>query len=263
MRAERGARTILTRRPAMTIGALAAALIAGGVGAEPSVVTCTLQRSGTEFKGTCDVPCQVNALAVDFDGVRPKFACSDPARRVTASLRQTQTPGDWIGDMQGRQPEDPTRFEIVASGGGAAPAAKIPFGWFPVQSLRLDGDTLALTIAAERQLPPTTDDIRIIDRAIALLTAATWNKNDDRTCPPNPARWSLFCALMQATDEISGGIHYRQPALQAVREVLNEIGGNRFGKHRLMDYNNHPDTTLTEVHDLLRTAQTRLKQRVR
>jgi hypothetical protein len=67
---------------------------------------------------------------------------------------------------------------------------------------------------------------------------------------------------MQATEEVSGGVHYRQPALQAAREVLNEVGGNRLGKHRLMDYNNHPATTLEEVHQLLRTAQSRLAKRV-
>jgi hypothetical protein len=228
---------------------------------ESNVLVCALQRVGPEFKGSCEVPCQVNALAVDFDGVRPGFTCGAPPRRVTATLRKFAAADDWTGDMQGRQPEDPTLFEIVANRSGAA-VAKIPFGWFPVQSLRVDGDALALTIAVERQLPPTNDDIRIIDRSIALLAAGTWNKNDDRTCPPNPRRWSMFCALMQATEEVSGDIHYRQPALQAVREVLNEVGGSRLGKHRLMDYNNHPDTTLEEIHDLLRAAQARLKRRL-
>jgi hypothetical protein len=44
--------------------------------------------------------------------------------------------------------------------------------------------------------------------------------------------------------------------------MLNEVGGNRLGKHRLMDYNNHPATTLEEVRQLLRTAQSRLAKRV-
>jgi len=166
--------------------------------------------------------------------------------------------------MQGSQPEDPTLFETVNNPSGGAGVAKIPFGWFPLQSARLDGDTLALTISVEKQLPPTKDDIRIINRSIELLAdLKTWNKNDDRTCPPNPQRWSMFCALMQATEEVSGSVHYRQPALQAVREVLNEVGGNRVSKHRLMDYNNHPDTTLEEIHNLLRTAQGRLEERFR
>jgi hypothetical protein len=42
-----------------------------------------------------------------------------------------------------------------------------------------------------------------------------------------------------------------------VREVLNEVGGNHLGEHRLMDYNNYPDTTLAEIQDQLRTAQAR------
>jgi hypothetical protein len=48
-----------------------------------------------------------------------------------------------------------------------------------------------------------------------------------------------------------------------VREVLNEVGGNRLGKHRLMDYNHHPDTTLAEIQNLLGTAEARLEKRVR
>ena len=47
------------------------------------------------------------------------------------------------------------------------------------------------------------------------------------------------------------------------REVLNDVGGARLGKHRLMDYNNHPDTTLAEIRNLLGTAQARLANRLR
>jgi hypothetical protein len=230
-------------------------LLAAPSRSEADALTCSLQRSGLQFKGSCDVPCQVNALAVDFDGVTPGFTCNGSPRRVTASLRNV---GDnWIGDMEGSLPEDPTLFEIRRG------IAETPFGWFPL-NVRLDGDTLALTISIERQLPPTTDDLRIINRSMELLAdVKTWNKNDDRICPPNPQRWSLFCALMQATEEVSGNVHYRQPALQAVREVLNEVGGNRVSKHRLMDYNNHADTTLEDVHNLLHTAQKRLEERFR
>jgi len=221
-------------------------------------LTCSLQRTGTDFKGVCEVPCEVNALAVNFDGVKPNFSCYTPPRRVAASLRETEKTG-WIGTMEGAQPEDPTRFEVVEG----ARIAKVPFGWFALQSARTDENGLFLSIAADKQLPPTEDDIRILERARALLSDERhWNKQDDRTCRPNPERWSLFCALMRATEEVSGGVHYRQPALQAAREVLNEVGGNRLGKHRLMDYNNHPATTLEEVHQLLRTAQSRLAKRV-
>jgi len=166
--------------------------------------------------------------------------------------------------MQGKFPEDPTRFEVVMPIAEKPGIAKTPFGWFSLQNAKRENQTLSLTIAANNQLPPTQDDIRIIQRALVLLADdKVWNRADNRTCPPNPQKWSLFCALQQATQEVSGGVHYRQPALQMAREVLNEVGGNRLGKHRLMDYNNHPDTTLAEVHSLLRTAEARLEKRLR
>jgi hypothetical protein len=231
---------------------------------ELNTVTCSLQRTTTEFQGSCDVPCLVNALAIDIDGPNPKVSCNLPLRRVAAILHQTENGENWLGTMEGKHPEDPKRFEIAQGRAGATGVAKTPFGWFALQTARLEGETLTLTIDANRQLPPTTDDIRIIQRAMELVSDVTvWNKEDNRICPQTPQKWSVFCALTQATVEISGGVHYRQPALQMVREVLNEVGGNRLNKHRLMDYNNHPDTTLADIHNLLRTAQTRLNQRLR
>ena len=222
-----------------------------------------LESSGNEFIGTCQVPCSVNALAIDIDGPNPKKACDSPPRSVQATLHETDD-GNWLGTMEGKFPEDPTRFELVMSSGGKPGIAKTPFGWFSLRSAQRENEVLRLTIAANNQLPPTPDDIRIIKRAAALLSDENvWNREDNRTCPANPQKWSLFCALQQAAQEISGGVHYRQPALQMVREVLNEVGGNRLGKHRLMDYNNHPDTTLAEIHGLLSTAQARLEKRLR
>ena len=66
----------------------------------------------------------------------------------------------------------------------------------------------------------------------------------------------------------SDGGNLRQCSLSSARpsngkRSSNEVGGNRLGKHRLMDYNNHPDTTLAEIHSLLRTAQARLEKRLR
>ena len=230
---------------------------------DANTLTCVLDRSGREFKGTCAVPCSVNALAIDIDGPNPKKACDSPPRSVQAALHETSG-GNWLGTMQGKFPEDPTRFELVVSNGARPRVAKTPFGWFSLQSAEQEDETLHLTIAANNQLPPTQDDIRIIQRAIALLSdEKVWNREDNRTCPANPQKWSLFCALEQATQEVSGGVHYRQPALQMVREVLNEVGGNRLGKHRLMDYNNHPDTTLAEIRNLLGTSQARLANRLR
>ena len=108
-------------------------------------LTCSLQKTGTEFKGACEVPCEVNALAVNFDGIKPNFSCHAPPRRVAASLRKVEKTG-WIGTMEGAQPEDPTRFEVAEG----ARIAKVPFGWFALQSARTDENGLFLSIAADK-----------------------------------------------------------------------------------------------------------------
>lgn len=226
-------------------------------------VVCTLNQAGPEYAGVCAVPCRVNALAVNFDRLLENCRSDTPPRSVKASLKKVDAAGNWLGNMEGKYPEDPTRFELSRSPQGRATVAQLPFGWFPLKTATQSADALVLVIDAAVPLPPTRDDLRIIDRALALLNdVAIWNKNDTRICPPDPVKWSLFCALTQATVEVSGGVHYRQPALEAVREVLNEVGGTRLRAHRLMDYNNHPDTTLDEVHALLRTAKARVERKV-
>jgi len=222
-------------------------------------VICTLKMTGTEYMGTCSVPCQVNALRANFDKLLEKCSVNAPPRIVVASLKKIDGNGNYLGKMEGKYPEDPTRFEIVDSRYLVKKIAKLPFGWFPLQTLIENNGQIIVTINAENVLPATQDDIKIIDRALNLLSSQSiWNKNDNRICPPNPSIWSLFCALTQATVEISGGVHYRQPAHEKVREVLNEVGGDRVKKHRLMDYNNHPDTTLEDVRNLLYKAKARI-----
>jgi len=239
-------------------GALLLSLLSPAARAESNTVRCSLQRINDTFSGSCTIPCSVNNLAIDIDGVNPRRACDSPARVVSVTLKQVQ--GDnWLGTMQGKEPEDPTRFEISKGKNGAADVAKLPFGWFNLAEFRLEGGGLSLTINADRTVPPTSDDLRIVQRTRQLLSdPGIWNKNDDRRCPPNPQKWSLFCALTQATTEIAGGVHYRQPALQVVREVLNELDGSRVRLHRLMEYNNDPQTSLEDIHNLLGLAQQRL-----
>jgi hypothetical protein len=236
----------------------------GGLAAasETNVITCELTRSGPEFRGACSIPCAVNALAINIDGPRSGFSCATPNRVVNVTLRQQEKFDDWLGSMQGKEPEDPTRFGVLKPKDGKPGVARTPYGWFALTEARADGDSLKLTISANRQLPPTPDDLKIIARAIALIpNAEVWSKEDNRQCPPGQTKISLFCAMMLATTEVSGGVHYRQPAMQAVREVLNEVGGDRVKLHRIMDYNNHADTTLEDIHALLRRAEAKLKAR--
>jgi hypothetical protein len=227
-------------------------------------INCSLKAEGNSYKGSCNVTCSVNALAINFAGVEPKRACQGPQRNVKAELAKTNVSGKWLGTMQGVQPEDPTRFEVVANVGSPGSVARTPFGWFEINQMKEGSDTLTIDINAQQQVRPTKNDIAIIARAIQLLpNDAAWNKNDNRQCPSGQPKISMFCALQNATTEISGGIHYRQPALQAVREVLNTVDPKRIKTHRIMDFNNHPDTTLAEIHGLLRQAQSKVEQDIR
>ena len=234
-------------------------------------IACTMQAAGAAYKGTCEVTCSVNALGVNFDGVEPKRACTGgPLRTVQVELAKTAVAGKWLGTMQGVQPEDPTRFEVVSTpnaanaSGALGSVGRTPFGWFEIIEMKESAATLAIRMNADRQVRPTAADISIISRAIALLpNEAVWNKNDNRQCPAGQTKISMFCALAQATTEISGGIHYRQPAAQAVREALNAVDAKRIKTHRIMDFNNHPDTTLAEIHAVLNSARDKLQKDIR
>jgi hypothetical protein len=237
--------------------------VSSAANSQINVVRCELKQAEAEYKGTCAIPCMVNSLFIDIDGPTPGRTCDAPPRTVNASIKKTERANHWLGTMQAKEPEDPTRFEIVETANSRG-VAKLPYGWFAIENMKTEPSTMSLTIATNKTLPPTQDDIKIIQRAIALIPSeALWNKADDRQCPKGQIKLSVFCALTQATQEIAGGIHYRQPAAQAVREVVNEVGGKRVGKHRLMDYNNHPDTTLAEIHTMLRMAQAKVEKRFR
>jgi hypothetical protein len=248
----------------MLVGCSAAPTTIHSESAPKESITCTLQTVGETYRGTCEVTCAVNALAINFDGVDKKRACTGPARKVQAQLDKTGASGKWLGTMQGVQPEDPTRFEVVENSTGKGGVGRTPFGWFSISDMRNSDGNLFIRMDADRQVRPTASDIAIIARAIELLpNESSWNKNDNRQCPTGQPKLSLFCALQKATTDISGGIHYRQPALQAVREVLNTVDISRINTHRIMDYNNHPATTLAEIHDLLRRAQAGLEKDIR
>jgi hypothetical protein len=232
------------------------------VSASPNkdIVECELKNTGGNYAGVCSIPCEINALRANFDNVLGECRDNSPPRLVIASLKKIDENGNYLGKMEGKYPEDPTRFEIADSKYVSTKIAKLPFGWFSLISASEIDYQLFLKINAKNILPATPDDLKIIDRALDLLSSQEiWNKNDNRICPPNPNKWSLFCALTQATEEISGGVHYRQPAHEKVREVLNEVSGDRIKTHRLMDYNNHPLTTLEDVRNLLIESRARIK----
>jgi hypothetical protein len=135
------------------------------------------------------------------------------------------------------------------------------------------GCLLALSLAGvvlrgawlERPKPVTRDDLQILEKADALLKdESAWNRNDDRACDDDSAtgKFSLFCALETACTEVLGQYDHRRAALQEVRIVVEEATQQRKFEHRLMDFNNLPETRFDDVKRVLRTSVQRVAARL-
>jgi hypothetical protein len=116
-----------------------------------------------------------------------------------------------------------------------------------------------------RDRPVTADDLRIVARAKALLpNEQVWNRNDDRECTDDElsGKRSLFCALQKATIEVLGEYDHRRVALQEVRFAIEDATRGQDFDHRLRDYNNLPQTKLTDIWRALDVATERMRARV-
>lgn len=112
--------------------------------------------------------------------------------------------------------------------------------------------------------PATQEDLRILDRAKVLLaTEKDWNRHDTRDCPANERKLSLFCALKAASIEVLGDYDHRRLALEEVRFAIEEVSGEREFEHRLMDFNNLPETSLADIHKVLALARMRVAEKLK
>lgn len=130
------------------------------------------------------------------------------------------------------------------------------------------GDPLEYEV---RDLPALKQDLLTLQRAAQLLDSeAVWNRNDDRECADDEAmnKRSLFCALHRASQE-SYGTHdsnrvadHRRLALQEVRFAIEEVSQGREFNHRLMDFNNLPETGFAHIQQVLALATQRIQARI-
>ena len=120
-------------------------------------------------------------------------------------------------------------------------------------------------ILERRDRPVTADDLRIVTRTKALLqNDQVWNRNDDRECTDDESsgKRSLFCALQKATIEVLGEYDHRRVALQEVRFAIEDATRGQDFDHRLRDYNNLPQTKLSDIWRVLDVATERMRARV-
>jgi hypothetical protein len=116
-----------------------------------------------------------------------------------------------------------------------------------------------------RNLVFDSADLKIIQRADSILSdSLKWNKQDDRECTDDikTGNYSLYCALYKASIDITGEYVHRRSAMQIVRFTLEKYENGRVKNHRLMDWNNHPDTTFKEVKKVLQESIEAVKKQL-
>jgi hypothetical protein len=112
--------------------------------------------------------------------------------------------------------------------------------------------------------PVTQSDLQIVRRAQEIVNAPSkWNRSDTRTCPTDAKTFSIYCALEEATNEVSGKFEHRGAAMQEARFVVEEMAPGRNYHHRLMDYNNDPATTFADLQEFFHRLETRLALRLK
>ena len=110
------------------------------------------------------------------------------------------------------------------------------------------------------------EELLILQHAAHLLeTDAAWNRMDDRECEDDEAsgKRSLFCALQKACIDVLGTYDQRRVALQEVRFAVEDATRGQNFEHRLRDFNNLPQTTLTDVRRMLQVATARVQSRLK
>lgn len=89
-------------------------------------------------------------------------------------------------------------------------------------------------------LQASQKEVQILDRALSLLNNGNnWNRFDNRICDNSlyPYKWSLFCALHQASIDIDSEYRHLRPAIQAARQAIDEATSGKKYDHVLRDFN--------------------------
>jgi hypothetical protein len=216
---------------------------------EPPLSHCVFHRVDDRFGGSCGA----------LFGQTPAMTLSPAAAVSTGDWRDDIHPASvWAGDMtdQGHR-NARLELEIYADNTGVL---RTEYGWFAVTQFA-SSPTLSFDLDASHEVKPNALDQKIVrDAEVILSTEAAWNRADNRECPTSATTWSIYCALEKATFDVTGGSHHRRPALEVVREIVEERTATRPYHHHLMEYNNDPTTRLSDVQSLFKEALIRMEK---
>lgn len=112
-------------------------------------------------------------------------------------------------------------------------------------------------------LPVSDTDLEIVRRASQILSGPAWNRHDDRYCEDDAKdkSWSLFCALYQASVDVTGQYLHFRPAVTETRAAIGDVTNGRRFNQILLEYNNDSSTTYANVAAVFDRATARLQAR--
>ena len=95
-------------------------------------------------------------------------------------------------------------------------------------------------------------DARILARTMELLDQEQkWFRNDNRKCSEGSDTISLYCALKQASLEVSGNFEHKAASLHQVRKAIVHYKEGVKYSHPIMDFNNDRAIALSDIQSVL------------
>jgi len=110
---------------------------------------------------------------------------------------------------------------------------------------------------------PNGVDRSILQHARELLSDEQhWDRSDSRECKRSSSRVTLYCALYQASYQVTGTFRSRRPSLQVVRQMIEERWPNRNYQHRLAGFNADQQVTFADLQQLLGISLSEIDARI-
>lgn len=138
---------------------------------------------------------------------------------------------------------------------------KTQVAWLLVEAPTIDLNGVAFWLQFDEDAPPTRDDLEILTRAEEILwDEGVWDRSASKRCRPGAKTWTLFCAMRDATVEVTGEFHPKQPAVVILENVIQEVFREMAFDDPIVDYNTYEDAILVEMHRLLGQAQAQVRR---
>lgn len=235
------------------------ALVLGSVLLAPGPVlaqriSCTL---APQVDGSYLGPCTGFDEGRGTMGIRPEspLAIGVAAMEVPVDIR-------WTGTLQiPRWPSLSIEIESAPYEPLPALVMKSQVAWLLIEDPMVDAAELSFWFRFDEDAPPTVQDLEILERTEAILRdESVWDRSANRRCGSAATTWTLYCALRDATVQVTGEFHDRQPALTIMRAVIQDVFREMSFEQPLVDYNTYDDAILVEMHRLLGSAMNRVRR---